>query len=186
MQSSENQFSVTANMLQLDPPPYQMTKAEFVGAYGGVYEHSRWVAEAVWESGLDPTDVNAEDLAVKMANIVEGAGRDQQIALLRAHPELVGKLAVTGHLTKESTSEQSGAGLSECTLDEFSEFQMLNQNYNKKFGHPFIIAVRGLNRHKILVEFRRRLMANPEEEFLTALSEVHKIALLRLQALSQN
>jgi OHCU decarboxylase len=94
-------------------------------------------------------------------------------------------LAVAGHLTNESTSEQAGAGLNHCSQDELSEFQVLNHNYSEKFGHPFIIAVRGLNRHKILVEFRRRLTANPEEEFLTALSEVHKIALSRLQALSQ-
>ena len=173
-------------MLQLDPPPHQMTKAEFVGAYGGVYEHSRWVAEAVWKNGLDPTDVDAERLAGKMADIVEDAGRARQMALLCAHPELAGKLAVAGHLTSESTSEQAGAGLNQCTKEEFSEFQTLNQNYNKKFGHPFIIAVSGLNRNKILVEFRRRLKANPEDEFLTALSEVHKIALLRLQALSQS
>ena len=173
-------------MLQLDSPPHKMTKAEFVGAYGGVYEHSRWVAEAVWERGLDPTDVTAERLAGKMAATVEDAGRARQMALLCAHPELAGKLAAAGHLTSESTSEQAGAGLNQCTQEEFSEFQTLNDSYNKKFGHPFIIAVGGLTRHEILVEFRRRLDANPEDEFLTALSEVHKIALSRLQALSQN
>ena len=173
-------------MPQLDPPPHQMTKAEFVCAFGGVYEHSRWIAEAVWEHGIDPTDKNAERLADKMADIVEDAGRARQMALLCAHPELAGKLAVAGHLTSESTSEQAGAGLNQCTKEEFSEFQTLNHNYNKKFGHPFIIAVSGLNRNKILVEFRRRLKANPKEEFLAALSEVHKIAFLRLQALSQN
>ena len=173
-------------MLQLDPPPHQMTKAEFVSTYGGVYEHSRWVAEAVWEGGLDPTDVDPERLAGKMADIVEVAGRARQMVLLCAHPELAGKLAVAGHLTIESTFEQAGAGLNQCTQEEFSEFQTLNQSYHRKFGHPFIIAVRGLNRQKILIEFRRRLAANTEDEFLTALSEVHKIALLRLQALSQN
>ena len=172
-------------MHKLDPPPHQMTKAEFVGAFGSVYELSHWGAEAVWESGLDPTDVSAERLACKMADIVEAAGRSRQMALLCAHPELAGKLAVAGHLTNESTSEQAGAGLNHCSQDELSEFQVLNHSYSEKFGHPFIIAVRGLNRHKILVEFRRRLTANPEEEFLTALSEVHKIALSRLQALSQ-
>ena len=173
-------------MLQLDLPPHQMTKAEFVDTYGGVYEHSRWVAEAVWENGLDPNDVNTERLAGKMAVIVEAAGRSRQMALLCAHPELAGKLAVAGHLTNESTSEQAGAGLNHCSPEELSEFQALNHNYSEKFGYPFIIAVRGLNRQKILVEFRRRLTTNPDDEFLTALSEVHKIALLRLQAFSQN
>ena len=173
-------------MLQLYPPPHQMTRAEFVSAFGGIYEHSQWVAEAVWESGLDPTDVGTERLAGKMADIVEAAGRSRQMALLCAHPELAGKLAAAGHLTNESTSEQAGAGLDQCTKEEFSEFQTLNHNYNTKFGHPFIIAVNGLNSTTILVKFRQRLEANPEDEFLTALSEVHKIALLRLQALSQS
>jgi len=172
-------------MHKLDPPPHQMTKADFVVAYGNVYEHSHWVAKAVWESGLDPTDVSTERLAGKMADTVEAAGRSRQMALLCAHPELAGKLAVAGHLTNESTSEQAGAGLNHCSQDELSEFQVLNHSYSEKFGHPFIIAVHGLNRQEILGEFRRRITANPEDEFLAALSEVHKIALLRLQALSQ-
>ena len=170
-------------MHKLDPPPHQMTKAEFVGAYGSVYEHSHWVAEAVWESGLDPTDVSVESLAGKMADIVEAAGRSRQMALLCAHPELAGKLAVAGHLTNESTSEQAGAGLNHCSQNELSEFQVLNHSYSEKFGHPFIIAVRGLNRHKILVEFRQRLTANLEDKFLTALFGVHKIAPSKLLVL---
>jgi len=172
-------------MLQLYPPPHQMTRAEFVSAFGGIYEHSQWVADADWDRGIDPADVKAKRLASKMAKIVDEAGRSQQMALLRAHPQLAGKLALAGHLTTESTSEQANAGLNHCSQTELAEFQALNHNYCEKFDHPFIIAVRGLNRHKILVEFRRRLTANPEDEFLTALSEVHKIALLRLQALSQ-
>ena len=173
-------------MIQLDPPPHQMTKTEFVGTYGGVYEHSRWVAEAVWECGLEPADFITERLANKMAAIVDTARRSQQMALLCAHPELAGKLAIAGNLTGESTSEQASAGLNHCSQEELSEFRTLNRKYSEKFGHPFIIAVRGLNRHKILVEFRRRLTADPEEEFMTALSEVHKIASLRLRELSQN
>ena len=173
-------------MPQLDPPPHQMTKAEFVFTCGGVYEHSQWVAEGVWQFGLDPADVYTERLADKMAAIKKVACRSQQMALLCAHPELAGKLAISGHMTTESTSEQAGAGLNHCSQEELSEFQELNHKYTEKFGHPFIIAVRGLNCHKILVEFRRRLKASPEDEFATSISEVHKIAFLRLQELSQN
>ena len=111
---------------------------------------------------------------------VDAAGHDAQSALLRAHPELAGKLAIAGNLTAESSAEQAGAGLDACSADEFARFQMLNTRYGAAFGHPFIIAVRGLTRSDILAAFEQRATNDPETEFATALAEVHKIARLRL------
>ena len=95
-----------------------MKKAEFIFTYGGVYEHSQWVAEGVWEFGLDPADVYTERLADKMAAIIKVACRSQQMALLCAHPKVAGKLAVAGHLTGESTSQQTSASLNHCSQEE--------------------------------------------------------------------
>ena len=117
---------------------------------------------------------------------VNAGGQDQQIALLCAHPELAGKLAVTRRLTAESTAEQASAGLDHCTAAEFDEFHVLNKRYHSKFGHPFIIAVRGLDRHAILDAFRKRIDNNAQDEFVTAMAEVHKIARLRLEQLARH
>ena len=103
---------------------------------------------------------------------------------LRAHPELAGKLAVAGGLTVESTAEQAGAGLDRCSPEEFARFTELNDQYGAKFGHPFIIAVRGLDRAAILAAFETRVNNDPSTEFATALAEVHKIARLRLELLA--
>ena len=102
-----------------------MTKAEFVFTYGGVYEHSQWVAEGVWEFGLDPADVYTERLADKMAAIIKLAGRSQQMALLCVHPKLAGKLAVAGHLTGGSTSQQTIAGLNHCSQEEINRISSI-------------------------------------------------------------
>jgi OHCU decarboxylase len=121
--------------------------------------------------------------AARMAGIVDAAGHDAQLALLRAHPELAGKLAIAGGLTAESSAEQAGAGLDSCTPDEFASFSDLNDRYGARFGHPFIIAVRGLDRAAILAAFAARIDNDPTTEFATALAEVHKIARLRLELL---
>ena len=173
-------------MHQLDPAPHHMSKADFITAYSGVYEHSPWVAETVWAAGLGPADASPENLASRMAEIVDAGGRDRQMALLCAHPELAGKLAVAGRLTADSTAEQASAGLDQCTATEFDEFHALNQRYRSKFGHPFIIAVRGLDRHAILDVFRKRIDNNAHDEFVAAMAEVHKIARLRLEQLAQH
>ena len=153
--------------------------------FGGIYEHSTWVAEDVFAGGLTARDDSAEGLAARMAAVVEAAARDRQLALLRAHPELAGKLAVRGELTADSRSEQASARLDQCSPQEFSRFTALNTGYGVKFGFPFIIAVRGLARADILAAFERRIGNSPAEEFRTALEQVHKIARLRLVALPQ-
>lgn len=150
--------------------------------FGGVYEHSPWVAEAIFDAGLSSAELSADVLARQMAAVVESAGEARQLALLRAHPELAGKLAVAGNLTDSSRQEQQGAALDKCTPDEFARFQALNAGYGLRFGFPFIIAVRGLSRTEVLQAFEARIANTKESELRTALEQVHKIARLRLQA----
>jgi 2-oxo-4-hydroxy-4-carboxy-5-ureidoimidazoline decarboxylase len=166
-------------------PPDSLNEADFMTAFGGIYEHSPWVAATIWSQGLGPDDRQLAHFARRMQTIVDAAGHDSQKALLCAHPELAGKLAIAGGLTAESSAEQAGAGLDSCTPDEFARFSSLNDRYSDSFGHPFIIAVRGLDRAAILSAFEARIDNDPETEFATALAEVHKIARLRLELLCQ-
>jgi 2-oxo-4-hydroxy-4-carboxy-5-ureidoimidazoline decarboxylase len=163
--------------------PGGLDRAGFLARYGRVYEHSPWIAEAVWDAG-DVVD-DADALADAMAARVEAAGAEAQLVLLRAHPDLAGKLAVRGELTVESTSEQAGAELDRCAPEEFEEFQRLNDAYKARFGFPFILAVKGYDRAGILGEFRRRVGNDQAAEFREALNQVHRIAQLRLQALAE-
>jgi 2-oxo-4-hydroxy-4-carboxy-5-ureidoimidazoline decarboxylase len=160
--------------------PTVMTRPEFLKRFGGVYEHSPWIAEAVYDARLYPAHDGVKALHTAMVEAVETAPRERQLALLRAHPDLAGRLAIRGELTAASTAEQAGAGLDACTPAEFAHFQALNAEYTRTFGFPFIMAVRGRNRQEILAAFEQRVHSEPETEFRTALNEVHKIALLRL------
>lgn len=159
-----------------------MNDAEFIAAYGGIYEHSPWVAERVW-SVLGDQHADTDQLAMMMADCVDNASRETQLALIRAHPDLAGKAQVAGELTEDSTEEQSRAGLDQCSAEEFERFQALNSAYKEKFGFPFIKAVRNSNRHEILQSFEERLENDYDAEFETALQEIHKIAQLRLEAM---
>ena len=164
-------------------PPGTLDREGFLARYGGVYEHSPWIAGAVWDEGAASDDVAT--LAGAMAARVEAAGEDARLALLRAHPDLAGKLAVEGELTAESTSEQAGAGLERCSPEEFEEFQRLNDAYKARFGFPFILAVKGHDRAAILDAFRRRVGHDRAAELCEALAQVHRIARLRLLALAE-
>lgn len=166
-----------------DLPASNLTRGAFVARFGGVYEHSPWIAEAAFDAGLTVADDAPEALAARLAAIVEAAGRDRQLALLRAHPELAGKLAVRGELTADSRSEQASARLDQCSPEEFQRFTALNEQYGAKFGFPFIIAVRGLKRDDILRAFEVRIDNSREVEFRTALDQVHRIARLRVAAM---
>lgn len=149
----------------------------FVETLGGIFEHSPWVADAVAPSrpfaGLDA-------LHGAMVAAVEAADEAQKLALLRAHPDLAGKLARAGALTEASTAEQASAGLDRLTEEEFQRFTAFNIAYTEKFGFPFIIAVRENTKASILKAFERRITNSREAEFTTALAEVGKIARLRL------
>ena len=146
----------------------------------GIYEHSTWVAKTLLASGITQVDNNPDHLAQRMKSIVDAASDEAKLTLLCAHPELAGKLAVAGNLTAESTAEQASAGLDKCSAEEFEQFHKLNTDYTVKFGHPFIIAVRGLSRTDILAAFHLRIGNDSATEFKTALDEVHKIAKLRI------
>ncbi len=165
--------------------PSRMAKNDFVAVFGGVYEHSIWMAEDVWEmkprSGSAAEWDTADGLHAAFRAVLDHAGDNAKRTLLCAHPDLVGKLAISGKLTVESSSEQAGADLGNCTPEEFDSFQALNKSYKEKFGFPFILAVRGYHRTEILEVFRQRIDNKRETEFRIALEQVHRIALLRLE-----
>ena len=161
----------------------KLNQAEIIDLLGSIYEHSPWVAEILFSQGITSQDKDVRFLAERMKRIVDTSSKEMKLNLLQAHPELAGKLAISGNLTKDSTAEQASAGLDQCSKEEFAEFSKLNFEYTKKFGHPFIIAVQGLTRSEILTSFKQRINNDSQMEFETALREVHKIALLRLKAL---
>jgi OHCU decarboxylase len=163
-------------------PPSALNRDGFLARFGGVYEHSPWVAATVWDAGEATDDVGA--LAMAMAAHVEAADETLKLALLRAHPDLAGKLALDGALSPDSALEQAGAGLDRCSAAELAEFHALNERYLAKFHFPFIIAVRGLSRGDILAIFRTRIGNDRATEFAAALAQVHRIARLRLEAMA--
>lgn len=158
-----------------------LAREEFVRRYGGIYEHSAWVAEQGYADAGDSSDSNT--LASVLARIVDATSHAQKLALIQAHPDLAGRAAVAGELTGASTEEQAGAGIDQCSAQEFQRFQSLNDRYKEKFGFPFVMAVRNSNRQEILAGFAARLENDVETEFARAISEIHKIARLRLQAM---
>ena len=158
-----------------------MSDSDFVARYGGIYEHSPWVAEQVQE--LLDGSVDTEILERLMADCVDNASREQRLELICAHPDLAGKAHISGDLTANSSAEQASAGIDQCTPDEYARFQTLNSSYKTKFGFPFVMAVRDSSRTQILAAFEARLGNDADVEFETALAEIHAIARLRLQAL---
>ena len=156
--------------------------ADFVALLDGTYEHSPWIAERA--AAARPFATPAA-LKVALARVVREASVDEQLGLIRAHPELAGKAAVAGELTAESTNEQQKAGLTACTPAEFAKLQQLNADYNTRFGWPFILAVRGprgtgFTRQEIIATFERRLRAHPDVERAECLRQIHRIAEIRL------
>ncbi|MEI2300137.1 2-oxo-4-hydroxy-4-carboxy-5-ureidoimidazoline decarboxylase [Ensifer sp. MJa1] len=154
----------------------------FVARYGGVFEHSPWVAERAFDRAA-ATGLMAGNVDSALCQAFRTALPREKMQVLRAHPDLAGKLAIAGKLTADSTAEQAGAGLDRLTAEEHQRFTALNEAYMKKFGFPFIIAVKGLNKDQILVSFESRIDNSPEEEFETACAQVEKIARLRLQSM---
>lgn len=155
------------------------TREQFVNRYGGIYEHSPWVAEEAYDVTAEVSDAGA--LANLFADCVDNAPADRKLELIRAHPDLAGKAAVAGDLTEESSEEQASAGIDQCTPEEYAEFQALNVRYKEKFGFPFVMAVRNSNRSDILQAFASRLENDADTEFATAIAEIHKIARMRLE-----
>jgi OHCU decarboxylase len=154
-----------------------MDQNEFVSVCGGSFEHSPWIAERAWKSR---PFASVGDLHEKLTNVVSQSSTEEKLSLVRAHPDLVGKLARDGKLTRESRAEQSAAGLTKLTAEEITTFERCNAQYREKFGFPFVICARQNRKEAILEAFPRRLANSREAELATALAEVFKIAQLRL------
>ncbi len=157
-------------------------KSEFITLFESIYEHSDWVIKNIIKNNSNvPNTIN--ELKIKMKNEVDKSSENLKLKLLRAHPELGIKKSQLSSLTEASQEEQKSAGLDQCSEEEYQEIKSLNKSYKEKFQFPFIIAVKGLNRLDIIKSMKKRVDNNYEEEFLTAINEVHKIAKIRLDAL---
>lgn len=156
-----------------------MPQAAFIQALEGIFEHSPWIAERAWRKR---PFADAEALMDVLAQTLMTASKAEQLALIQAHPELAGKAAIAGELTIESAGEQASARLDACTPEEFARLQALNAIYRERFGFPFILAVRGLDRKTIIERFAQRVKCEPADEFAEALLQIVRIAALRLVA----
>jgi len=150
-----------------------LRKSDFISIFGNVFEKTQWIAEKAYNS---KPYKNFEELFSKMMEIFENSKKERHLEILNAHPDL----AIEKKLTEDSKNEQKNAILDQCTDEEFVEFRKLNNEYKKKFGFPFIIAVKGKNKEEILNNFRQRLTNNINLEFEEAKKQVKKIASFRL------
>ena len=160
------------------------TREFFLARFGSVVEHSPWVAEEVW--GRYPQEARDEDfltLVDVFGRVIRLAPPEKRLELLRAHPNLACGVVASKELTRMSREEQEGAGLDKCSPEEFIEFQSLNLEYREKFGFPFIIAVKGMNRKEILERFRDRIERSEERELATAVENVIRIIGFRIEAI---
>ncbi len=155
----------------------QLTRDAFVRVVGPAFEHSPWIAEAAWPQR--PFD-NRDILRKTLCEVVGNSGTEKQIALIRAHPDLVGRAALVGTLTRASTGEQAAAGLDKLSPEEIRQFEDYNAAYKGKFGFPFVICARLNKKDAILAGFARRMNNSREQEIKTALEEIFRIAELRL------
>ena len=157
----------------------EINKDKIIDVLGSVYEHSSWVPERLISFDIKIIK-NSDELFIKMKSIVECASDKEKLKLLCAHPELGNKLQKLNNLTDFSKLEQKSAGLDQCSDDEFETLTRLNKEYRVKFNFPFIIAVKGLTKANIIDEMKKRVKNSFNQEFNTALKEVHKIAKIRL------
>ena len=155
-------------------------RGDFIAKFGGVFEHSPFIAERAYDGGLVFVPLTAKGVHAALVSVFRKAGREERLGVLRAHPDLAGRLAIAGELTEDSKREQAGAGLDQLSAEEHARFTDLNTAYTEKFGFPFIIAVKGLGKQDILAAFEKRIHNSVEEEFETAAAQVERIALLRL------
>ena len=165
---------------QTSERPSEMTLETFRAAFGGIFEHSPWIAERAHGLELGPTHDTARGVHSALTRAFRSATAEERLGVLRAHPDLAGKLAEARRLTAESTAEQASAGLDALTDEERATFAGLNTDYTRKFGFPFIIAVRDHDKAGILDAFRRRSAHDTETEFAEACAQVERIAELRL------
>ena len=162
------------------PRPSDMDKPTFVDAFGGIFEHSSWIAECACDGECGPTHDTAQGVHQMLTRVFRCATDEQRLGVLNAHPDLAGKLATAKRLTADSTAEQSAAGLDALTDAERATFMEMNAAYTTKFGFPFIIAVRDNTKASILAAFKSRIANDRDTEFATACAQVERIAELRL------
>ncbi|HEX4264111.1 MAG TPA: 2-oxo-4-hydroxy-4-carboxy-5-ureidoimidazoline decarboxylase [Verrucomicrobiae bacterium] len=160
----------------------ELSRADFVRVVGPVFEYSPWIAET---AEAKRPFANAHDLHRTLCETAREAATEKQLALIRAHPDLVGRAALAGSLTRESAGEQASAGLSALSPEEIALFQKQNAAYRERFGFPFVICARLNKKEAILAGFERRLKNSPEQEIRAALEEIFKIAELRLRDLTE-
>ncbi len=153
------------------------TQEGFTETLGSIFEHSPWVAHDSW-SARPFADV--ESLHGAMCAALERAPLEAKLQLIRAHPELAGKAAIRGELTDASTREQSGAGLNQCSPEEYATLTRLNDQYRERFGFPFILAVRGHSRASIIANMAARVSHDRDVEIAECLRQIESIARFRL------
>ncbi|MEY2992303.1 MAG: allantoinase PuuE [Pseudomonadota bacterium] len=178
-------IDIARHWAQIHPPkryerPSQMERDRFVSLYGGIFEHSAWIAEGAFDLELGPAHDSARGLHNALCRVFRSASADQRMGVLRAHPDLAGKLAQAKRLTAESTSEQASAGLNALTDHERETFTRQNTAYVEKHGFPFIIAVRDHTKASIMAAFERRIGNDTDTEFAEACKQVERIAEFRL------
>ena len=160
-----------------------MEREQIIDLLKGVYEHSQWVPERMLSENISGIQTK-EELQLMMKKIVDNSSETEKFDLINAHPELGKKLQKNEKLTKFSEDEQKSAGLDQCSNEEFEIFTNLNNEYRLKFKFPFIIAVKGLNKNQIIDNMQKRVNNSKTKEFETAISEIHKIAELRIKDLT--
>jgi len=157
----------------------KLPQSEFIKVFANIFENTRWIAEELYNQ--KPFN-DFEELSSKILNIFETTTKEKKLKILKDHPDLANKAKIS-LLTPDSLKEQTSAGLDQCTEEEFNEFKKLNDNY-KKFGFPFILAVKGKTKIEILNNFRKRVSSDPEIEFAEAVKQVKQIANMRLKELN--
>ncbi|MEM7778302.1 MAG: allantoinase PuuE [Pseudomonadota bacterium] len=167
--------------IQADVRPIDLDRDRFVALYGGIFEHSPWVADRAFDLEMGPAHNTAIGLHNLLCRAFRSATKDERLGVLQAHPDLAGRLAAAKRLTDASTREQASAGLDALTDAERQRFVELNQRYTDRFGFPFIMAVKNKTKDEILTAFETRIANERPDEFATACREVEKIARLRLE-----
>jgi len=157
----------------------KLSKSEFIKVFANIFENARWIADELY---MQKPFKDFNELSSKMMNIFEMSSKEKKLKILNDHPDLGNKTKISS-LTVDSLKEQKNAGLDQCTKEEFNEFKKLNDVY-RKFGFPFILAVKDKNKIEILNNFRKRINSNPQIEFEEAVKQVKKIASLRLENLN--
>ncbi|MBB2962614.1 allantoinase PuuE [Methylobacterium sp. R2-1] len=161
--------------------PSTMSASQFLTRFGDIFEDTPEIALRAWQAGLTAREDSAEGLHAALVAALRGLAAERQRALIRAHPELAGRLAQAGQLTQASTAEQGSAGLGALSVEELARFERLNAAYRARFDLPFVIAIKGSSREAILAGFEARLRNEPEQEFQEALRQIERIAWLRLK-----